>query len=100
MWSIIKWLIWGDPEEKDDLNNNLDEIKRKSATKKIERVYLNYKNKEAKKKIVAANLKLAKTSFKDHAIIQSTLNSQRSKKKRNRRKRKRERERKFPQIQL
>ena len=95
MWSFIKWLVWGNPEENNNLNTNLEIITRKSAVKKIEKAYLNYKQKESIKKIVNDNLDLVSTEFKEKTTLQSALYSRKVKKKRrkkNRRAKKRKRE--------
>tara|TARA_B100001093_G_C26593352_1_gene912556 strand:+ start:105 stop:416 length:312 start_codon:yes stop_codon:yes gene_type:complete len=98
MWSIIKWLVWGNPYEKNNLNKQLDIITRKNAVKKIEKSYLNYKKNEAKKKIVIHNLNSVKAEFKEKTTLQSTLNSQKKKKKqrkRNKRPKRKRRKREF-----
>tara|TARA_B100001093_G_scaffold469392_1_gene490089 strand:- start:557 stop:868 length:312 start_codon:yes stop_codon:yes gene_type:complete len=85
MWSIIKWLVWGNPEENNNLEKELEKITHKSAVKKIERVYLNYKKIEAKKLLVTNNLNSVKAEFKEQATLQSTLNLKKAKKKRRKR---------------
>ena len=93
MWSIIKWLVWGYPE-KENSSSKLEILTRKSAVKKIEKCYLNYKLKEKKKQIVIENLNLVKTNFQEQTTIQSTLNSQKAKKKRRKRAKKNKNKRK------
>ena len=102
MWSLLKWLVWGNPEENDNLNKSLLELRRKNAVKKIEKAYLNYKLKKIKKQIVTENLSLVKTRFKEQATLQSTLNSLKAKKKRRKRpkKNKNKRKREFLPIRI
>ena len=102
MWSLLKWLVWGNPEVNDDLNKSVLKLTRKNAVKKIEKAYLNYKLKKTKKQIVIDNLGLVKTRFKEQATLQSTLNSLKAKKKRRKRpkKNKNKRKREFLPIRI
>ena len=98
MWSIIKWLVWGNPEEKNNLDNKLEEFTRKCAVKKIEKFYLDCKDKKTKREIKIKNLDLAKLNFDNQSTTQSTLNSRKHKK--NLRKKRKKRKREVPQFRI
>ena len=95
MWSIIKWLVWGDPME-DIKKEKLLVLRKKIAARKIVKAYLFYKKNVEKKQIVKDNLNDAKTSFVNTAD-QSTSTSPQKKKIKKRKKRKKKKKMFFSQ---
>ena len=89
MWNILAWFGWGYSIDNKPLNTDEKLLIQKNAVKKIETLYLTYKNKLIKKKLLLDNLKLAKLNFNKVELNSTLISKLRPLKLKKRRKRKR-----------